>query len=343
MPGFFLLPPSLAQHGFQGFRDLLLHAPRKGRMMQGNWRSVTAAEQSTQDADASLPFGHFSPNVVQRVLIALCRTTILKRGVFRGTMTRLILALGRGTLDVRFRGAAFRIRGEQNLIEYGLLLVPTYNGQDIDFLLEDAPSDATFVDLGCNIGLYSLPLALARPGGRVISIDANPKMIARIRWNATATGAGNLTALHAAVSDSDGRGDLVIRKDDVAIVAVQESDAGEMPIRTLASLMAEAGVAAIHGLKIDIEGHEDRALVPFLGGCGAEMLPRRIVIEHPEPEADYPGCTAAFARHGYRLVARNRNNSLYLLAALKGIRTNAHDLPHDRSKADDVERLHEIR
>jgi FkbM family methyltransferase len=283
-------------------------------MMQGNWRSVTAAEQSTQDADASLPFGHFAPNALQSTLIAICRATILKRGLFRATMTRLILALGRGTLDIRFRGAAYRIRGEQNLIEYGLLLVPTYNGQDIDFLLQDAPPDASFVDLGCNIGLYSLPLATARPQGRVISIDANPKMITRLRWNASASGLANLTPLHAAVSDSDGRGDLVIRKDDVAIVAVQESAAGEMPIRTLASLLTEAGITSIHGLKIDIEGHEDRALVPFLDTCAPAMKPRRIVIEHPEPQADYPGCTAAFARHGYRLVGRNRNNSLYALA-----------------------------
>jgi FkbM family methyltransferase len=281
--------------------------------MQRNWRAVTAAEQSAQDADTALAFGQFAPNAVQQALIALARATILKRGVFRATMTRLILALGRGPLDIRFRGAAFRIRGESNLIEYGLLLVPAYNGTDIDFLLEGAPDTATFVDLGCNIGLYSLPLAVERPRGRVVSIDANPKMIARIRWNAAASALGNLTAVHAAVSDSVGRGDLVIRKDDVAIVAVQESRDGEMPIRTLASILTEAGVGAIHGLKIDIEGHEDRALVPFLDGCGAALLPRRIVIEHPEPQADYPGCTAAFARHGYRLVGRSRNNSLYAL------------------------------
>jgi FkbM family methyltransferase len=281
--------------------------------MQGSWRSVTAAEQSTRDADAALPFGHFAPNLLQRALIALARATILKRGVFRASMTRAILALGRGTLDIRFRGAAYRIRGEQNLIEYGLLLVPTYNGGDIDFLLDGAPPDAGFVDLGCNIGLYSLPLAVARPQGRVVSIDANPKMINRIRWNADATGLGNLTPVHAAVSDSDGRGDLVIRKDDVAIVAVQESDNGEMPIRTLAAILSDAGLTTIHGLKIDIEGHEDRALVPFLDACAPDLRPRRIVIEHPEPQADYPGCTAAFARHGYRLVGRNRNNSLYQL------------------------------
>ena len=281
--------------------------------MQGSWRSVTPDERSGADADAALAFGHFAPNLLQRGLIAVARATILRRGVFRGPLTRAILALGRGKLDIRFRGAAYRIRGENNLIEYGLLLVPTYNAADIDFLLADAPLNAGFVDLGCNIGLYALPLAVARPKGHVLAVDANPKMIARIRWNAKASGLDNMATIHAAVSDSEGRGDLVIRKDDVAIVAIAESATGEMPVRTLAALIAAAGMSAIHGLKIDIEGHEDRALVPFLDGCPASLLPRRIVIEHPEPQADYPGCTAAFARHGYRLIGRSRNNSFYLL------------------------------
>ncbi|MEM6825613.1 MAG: hypothetical protein AAF566_10910 [Pseudomonadota bacterium] len=43
--------------------------------------------------------------------------------------------------------------------------------------------------------------------------------------------------------------------------------------------------------------------------------PHRIAIEHPEPETNNPGCTAAFARHGYLIVARTRNHSLYRLKA----------------------------
>jgi FkbM family methyltransferase len=281
--------------------------------MNNNWRSVTQSEQSSYDPFASMPFGHFAPNFLQRGLIALCRSTFLKRGVFRGSMSRLILALGHGVLDIRFRGASYRIRGESNLVEYGLLLVPSYNEKDIDFMLEDAPTDACFVDIGCNIGLYSLPLAVARPHGRVVSIDANPKMIARINWNTVASQITNLKVVHTAVSDVEGRGDLVIRKNDVAIVAVQESVSGEMPICTLAAIVSDEGLKGIYGLKIDIEGSEDRALVPYLDKCDRALLPRRIVIEHPEPQVDYPGCTAAFVRHSYKLVARTRNNSLYSL------------------------------
>lgn len=277
------------------------------------WRALTLGERSTTDPDAARPWGTFAPNIVQRALIALGRATVLKRGVFRGTWTSIILALGKGRLDIRFREAAFRIRGERNLIEYGLLLNPGYNGGDIDFLLQDARADAQFVDLGCNIGLYSLPLAVAAPQGRVLSIDANPMMVSRIRWNAKASGLDNVVITHAAASDKSGAADLLIRKEDVAIVTIEERAGGEMPVRRLDEIVAEAGLTAIHGLKIDIEGHEDLALVPFLDAAPRALLPGRIVIEHPEADVDYPGCVAAFARHGYELVGRSRNNSFYKL------------------------------
>lgn len=279
--------------------------------MQSDWRRVTDEEIVSATSPDTPIYSSFAPNWIQAVLIRFARATILRRGAFRGPMARLILALGKGKLDIRFRGAAFRLQGERNLIEYGLLLVPEYNRRDIDFLLEGAPEKACFVDLGCNIGLYSLPLAAARPKGWVLSVDANPKMIAQIGWNAAAGGQTNLTFVHAAVSDREGSANLVIRKDDVAIVAVEESDTGNMPVRTLTSIVAGAGLTRIDGLKIDIEGHEDRALVPFLDSCAPDLLPRRIVIEHPGAEEDYPGCTAAFARHGYRLAGRTRNNSFY--------------------------------
>ena len=282
--------------------------------MQGHWRSVSDAEKSTLAPLSGFSFGHFAPNAAQKALIALCRATILKRGVFRGAMTRLILALGRGALDIRFRGASYRVRGENNLIEYGLLLVPNYNASDLDFLLDAAEPGANFIDVGCNIGLYALPLARACPLGRTVAIDANPLMISRINWNAAASELGNLTVVYSAVSDRDGCGTLMIRKDDVAIVAIEEKTDGEIPVQTLATIVSQSGLTSIHGLKIDIEGHEDRALVPFLDTCDTALLPRRIVIEHPSANADYPGCANAFARHGYRLTMRTRNNSLYILA-----------------------------
>lgn len=274
------------------------------------WRSLTDTERAS--AADEQPFGAHFPNPVQRLLIGLAKRSFLRRGNFRGPITRLVLRLGSGSLDIEFRKARFRIRSENNLIQYGLLLVPEYNAADIDCLLQGAGPASNFVDLGSNIGLYALPIAAACPQGRVVCIDANPKMVDRLRWNAAAGGMQNVRAIQAAVSDTEGTADLLIRKDDLAIVSVRQSETGAVPMRTLAALLAEDGLTALYGLKIDIEGHEDRALVPFLDSAPESLLPQRIVIEHPKASGDYAGCVAAFARHGYRLAGRSRNNSFYL-------------------------------
>ena len=256
------------------------------------------------------------PNALQRRMIDFARKSPLRRGVFRATVSRLIFLFGGGRpLDIGFRDVVFRLEGGRNLIEYGILLNPAYNAEDIDFLLGTVSDGGVFVDIGCNIGLYSLPLARAAGSrGRCVSIDANPLMIARLARNAALSGLSNVTAIASAVGDRDGAGQLAVRKNDDAIVAVEETSDGPIPIRLLAALLKDAGISRIDGLKIDIEGHEDKALVPFLDSADRAMLPRRIVIEYPEPGADYPGCAAAFQRHGYELVGRTRNNSLYMLA-----------------------------
>ncbi|MEM9433353.1 MAG: FkbM family methyltransferase [Pseudomonadota bacterium] len=277
------------------------------------WRELNKSEDGRAIPSDEPHFGTFSPNAVQRMMIAMARGSVLKRGVFRKSWTDLIQLAGQGTLDIEFRNCAYRIRGDRNLIDYGLLLNPDYNHLDIDFLLDGAQAGSNFLDIGSNVGLYSLPMAKSAPAGITVSIDANPLMAQRLLFNAEGSGIGNLRMISCAVSDQDGRATLQIRKDDTAIVAVEETADGDVPVRTLNAIVSELGLASIHGLKIDIEGHEDKALVPFLSEAPDSQLPRRIVIEKAGPEEDYPGCTAAFGARGYVLEGRTRNNSLYRL------------------------------
>jgi len=282
--------------------------------MSRETRPITGDEYRIADSDACRAFGAFKPNALQSLMIAAAQNSYLRRGIFRKTMTRIILAVTGKPIDVMFRGCAFRLRGRNNLIEYGILLNPAYNAIDIDFLLDGMKEGDNFVDVGSNIGLYSLPIAKkAGPAGKVVAIDANLLMAERLGWNAKASNLENVHIFGCAVSDSEGQAMLNIRKDDIAIVSVSEVAGGDIPVRTLRSVLDEAHVATIHGLKIDIEGHEDKALVPFLDDAPDEMLPKKIVIERPVADADYPGCTAAFARRGYRLAGRSKTNSLYQL------------------------------
>ncbi len=281
--------------------------------MDSATRPLEFGEQSAVDADEMLPFGTFAPDVRQRLLIGLAKRSFLSRGLFRRSLARAVTGNSGRPVDVSFRGCAYRLRGENNLIELGILLRPDYNAADIDFLLSGSCEGDCFVDVGANIGLYTLPLAQrAGPSGKVVAIDANPLMARRLAWNAAASGLANIDVVNCAVSDREGKGVLTIRKADVAIVAVEEVEDGPVPVRTLAAILDDSGLNRLHGLKIDIEGHEDKALAPFIRTAAAGRLPRRIVIERA-PAGDYPACEAAFAERGYRRVGQSRNTSFFSL------------------------------
>lgn len=279
--------------------------------MTSDWRPF---ERDKDGGSADLfaqPWGHFRPSPLQRFLIAITQKTVLQRGAFRPRMSALIMSLAR-PLDIRFRDCCYRIEGRNNLIERGLLIRPSYNAQEIEFLQDAVRDGGVAVDIGSNIGLYALPLARAAgDDGRVLAIDANPEMTAHLAFHAQASELTNLIMLNMAVGGEEARVDLLIRQGDVAIVSVEQSETGALQMRPLLNILADAGLTRVDALKIDIEGHEDAAMVPFLQQATEDLLPARIVIERESAAGDYPGCVAEFDRLGYRLVGRTRNNSMY--------------------------------
>ena len=281
--------------------------------LKSNWRSLKAHEIISSTEFNSYTFGVFTPNYIQKILILIGKKSFLKRGLFRTFYSKIILSLRKRPLDVYFRKCAYRITGENNLIEYGILLDPKYNFSDLEFLLKGAKNNSNFVDVGSNIGLYSQPLAFNSPDGLTVSIDANPNMISKLKFNINATKIQNIKVISTAVSDIQGKGSLKIRKDDVAIVALDEDVSSSIKINTLENIIKSTKINSIFGLKIDIEGHEDKALVPFLLNTPKNLLPKKIVIERESKDQDYPGCKNAFDKLNYKLVGRSKNNSFYEL------------------------------
>ena len=279
--------------------------------MDNIWRILSNDEQTATNKYNHIKFGTFAPSYLQKIFIFIGQNSFLKRGLFRRRYSRMIFSLRKGPLDIYFRKCAYRLFGENNLIEYGILLDRKYNCLDLEFLLEGSKLDSNFVDLGSNIGLYSKPLALASPNGIVLSIDANPLMKSRLLFNIKASAIKNIQFVLSAVSNKIGKGSLKIRKDDIAIVAVDETIESDIKINTLENIIKENNLKSIYGLKIDIEGHEDKALVPFLLKTTEALLPKKIVIEKLSKYSDYPECTLAFDKLNYKLISRSKNNSFY--------------------------------
>ncbi len=263
--------------------------------------------------DDDAPYGAFAPTRGQKALIGLIRGSFLHHGEFRKRLVPLIGRLRAGPIDAGFRGGRFRLNYRDNLAESGMLLHPGFNREELDFLIARTPVGGTFVDLGANVGLYSIPLSRhVGAAGRVVAVEPNPQALVRLRANIALSGAGNIIVLPYAVGEAAGRVDLHKRKGDLAIVYVEEKADGALAMKPLTELLREAGVARADTLKADIEGHEFKALAPYLAATARNAWPRAMVIE-PGHYRALPDSIRLLHDSGYATVARTRRNSLLAL------------------------------
>ena len=84
------------------------------------------------------------------------------------------------------------------------------------------------------------------------------------------------------------------------LVLSRSGETIKVPCDTVLNILGRHDVTTLAGLKIDIEGAEDKALVPFLKAAPKSLLPRFMIIENSEKDwgLDLP---RALASSGYRL------------------------------------------
>jgi FkbM family methyltransferase len=272
----------------------------------------------TPDDDASpAPFGALAPNAAQATIIALTQLSGLKRGAFRPMMSRLVNLLRAGPVDAMYQGASFRLYHQMSATERGALFNADYNREELDFLRANVPVGGTFIDLGANVGTYALVLAgHVGASGKVIAVEPHPVIHARLAFNRNASAADQVRLVAAAVGPADG--ELLIETDgdnlgaSHVVSGAPSESAIKVPSLRLARILGDAGIANVDALKIDIEGFEDRALIPFFKEAPPSVWPRAVVIEHLSRGEWQQDCIADMIARGYREAGRTRSNTLLL-------------------------------
>jgi len=272
----------------------------------------------TPDNDPSpAPFGAFAPNAAQAAVIRLAHRSRLKRGAFRPMLSRLVNLLRAGPVDVNYQGASFRFYHQASATERGALFNPDYNLEELDFLRANTPIGGVFVDVGANVGTYAMVLArYVGKNGKVIAVEPHPITHARLAFNNAASRYTQTRLVAAAVSDSDG--ELMIETDGgnlgASHIVTGTAGAGaiKVPALRLQRILDEAGVTRIDAFKVDIEGFEDRTLVPFFKEAPQTQWPRAVVIEHLSRDEWRQDCIADMVSRGYREAGRTRSNTFLL-------------------------------
>jgi len=169
---------------------------------------------------------------------------------------------------VRIYGRTFTVSGGEDDEYYRL--IPD-GGEITDSVLAAIRShvrpDAVCLDVGANIGLYSLGLSHLAPQGKVYAFEPSPTTYGHLQSNLATNGATNVDACNLAVGHSVG---TVVFHDfsffsagsfssDVGSLLSSESyqsDAFEAAATTLDDFVADRGLDRVDFVKVDVEGAE---------------------------------------------------------------------------------------
>ena len=285
--------------------------------VSGHGPGASIALHTATDA---LPWGALRPTRAAAFFIGSFGRKLV-RGSFRKRLYRVLARIS-PAFDIEASGG-LRLRCSigDNATEMRMLSRPERLLTHIARITDDLAPGDTFVDLGANVGVFSLYAAKAvGPQGCVLAIEPSPTMLQRLRFNLAANGFNNVRIAPVAVGAARGQATFHTLPDAHGSASLHRMPGSSphmtVPVETLVSLLSAQGIERIDAMKVDIEGYEDRALLPFFAEAPRSLWPRRIFMETlgrgKRWERD---CVAHLLDLGYRIEWQSSMDALLVLPA----------------------------
>lgn len=277
---------------------------------------------STCNHDSTHPseWGYYKPRGIAALFISAIHHhiyTYILRGIIRALMRKAIVHWS-SIYDIEFYDLKFRCHVDDNHTERGIVTKgPRHKREGIEKIVNILVPGSTFVDVGANSGLYTT-LAARRVGssGKVIAIEPMPEMISRLRFNIAANGFDNIEVFETAVGDMIGTTDFYVHRYQHGQSTLSQHPQYErevVPITRLSTIVKHSGLTKIDALKIDIEGHEDRVLIPFIADAPKSLWPKRIFMETAWSSRWEKDCIQHLLDAGYRMAWHGKKDVLLAL------------------------------
>ena len=266
------------------------------------------------------PFGTFAPQggIARIIGWTRCASGSFLGRKFAFALRRLGLNRLKGQpVDIEALGARMRLYPEGNVCEKRVLFTPQYfDAQEREMLASRIRDGFSFIDVGANIGAYSLFVAArAGRGARILAVEPQPDIFARLTYNIAQNPFGTVKAIACALADKPGELTLFLdpaNKGESSVRILNSTTASpvKVPAMTLLALVEGEGYERIDAIKLDVEGAEDLILEPFLRDAPPSLWPGFIIIEDSRQrwQSDLAGL---LKRSGYRLVRQTRMNMLF--------------------------------
>jgi FkbM family methyltransferase len=226
--------------------------------------------------------------------------------------------------DIELDGIKFRCYPNQNHHDRAIASGTLFRteGEEYRFMEAALQNGGVFADIGANIGAVFIPLSVrAKAPVQVIAIEPNPDNIQRLTYNAKLNGIGNLTVMPYAVGPSGKVRLWTNNASNSGQSSLYDYGKGkslgyiEVEARPLLDILKEAHVTTISLLKIDIEGYEDKALIPFFKEAPRVLWPKAVIVEHAHRHVWQDDCIAAMEARGYAVQKATKGNTMLTLAS----------------------------
>jgi FkbM family methyltransferase len=129
-------------------------------------------------------------------------------------------------------------------------------------------SESVFIDVGANVGYYSLLAASILTRGRVLAVEPQPGALRLLKMNAEIA-AGRIDIYPYALSDSVGRAEFFVRSSGDTSSLERSDDAQRVVVEQTTLDELFSSLDRVDLVKIDVEGFEEQVL------RGAKLLLQR--------------------------------------------------------------------
>ena len=218
-------------------------------------------------------------------------------------------------LDILYHGLKLRIYPHNNTIESKIFTSSKLREEkELNIISRYIRHGGTFVDIGANIGYYSL-MAAKFGATHIIGIEPNPIVLDRFKDNIKFNRfEKQIKTFQVGIGGKQGTLELRLSQTDMGSSSIVNtklnSDKIKIKVISLSELLKKEGITKVDVLKIDIEGFEDRALFPFFETLDKKHYPRLILIEDSSQTNWDENILGWLLANGYRVLARTRGNVL---------------------------------
>jgi FkbM family methyltransferase len=265
------------------------------------------------------PWGTYRPSGKNRLVVSLAKLGLGHGPVKKWLRQWWLAGDNRRPADVVYAGLRFRLHPWDSAIEGKMLLgsARLRDPLEMQHLRTQLARGGVFLDIGANIGYYSL-MAAAAGASRVLAVEPNPLALRRLAFNSCANGfESRITPVAVALGAERGKVTLTVTSGDIGGSGVGSHLPGErieVAMLPLRDLFAEQGIADVAAMKIDVEGMEDTILLPLLENTPRASWPRLVIMEHTSRDLWQRDVLTWMREAGYTEAGRSRSNVILRLA-----------------------------